>query len=185
MGVYKYNKAIHDSFKLKTKPEPWLHAAIDVSQEGVSIAIYVWDTRQVVEAVFEPFEDYGAYRHFAEMFYKRKFAKANDNGVKLNWGSNKPLSRIDNELYNDNAATESRKPIGHQRHNAKEPNKHLYIHDEQDKLTIDFSKIEKPMQSFGTVKLSYDPHGGWYFAGKAEYIAELQKAIKEQTDIVD
>jgi len=101
MGVYKYSKSLANASGLasKVKPEPWLHAAIEVYQEGTYIAVFVWDTRQVVYSEFEPFKDYNAYRRFAEDFYRRKYAKAIDNGTKLNWGKFKPLSAINDILY--------------------------------------------------------------------------------------
>jgi hypothetical protein len=97
MGVYKYTKALANAAGLKTKPKPWLHCAIEVYQEGVSVAVFVWDTREVVEQDYYPFKDYREYRMFANDFYRRKYAKALDNGQKLKW-KGKPLQAIDNAL---------------------------------------------------------------------------------------
>jgi len=101
MSVYKYSKSLAEASGLasKVKPEPWLHAAVIPYQEGLYIAIFVWDTRQVVYSEFTPFKNYGEYRRFCDDFFRRRYAQAKDNGKKLNWGKFKPLNMVDNELY--------------------------------------------------------------------------------------
>lgn len=46
-GVYKYNGAAQEYTKAKIEPQPWLHIAF--SNQGGAFAIFVWDTRKVVE----------------------------------------------------------------------------------------------------------------------------------------
>jgi hypothetical protein len=60
--ILKYTDTLQKVCNLKTKPEPWLHAAIvqiskgyldtknsKVVQPRYAIAVYVWDTRSVLE----------------------------------------------------------------------------------------------------------------------------------------
>lgn len=63
-SINRYNGACQHILKAKTKPEPWLHVAIidfeDMpdseeygirgEKSGIYWAIYVWDTREVIEA---------------------------------------------------------------------------------------------------------------------------------------
>jgi len=35
------------------------------------------------------------------------------------------------------------------------------------------------MKTFGDINFGYDPHGGFFFFGKAKYIKELKKAVSE------
>lgn len=83
MAIYRYTKAFQNAGSLKTKPEPWLHVGLEVQQEGLYIAVFVWDTRKVVEQRFDKFKNYAEYRVFASDFYRRKYKTANDNGKKL------------------------------------------------------------------------------------------------------
>jgi hypothetical protein len=52
-------------------------------------------------------------------------------------------------------------------------------------LSINLSAIKEPLKKFGMVQFSYDPHGGFYFHGKMSYLQQLQKAIKEPTDLTE
>lgn len=45
MKILRYTDAVQRQVGCKTKPEPWLHIGLS----GNSFAIWVWDTRQVVE----------------------------------------------------------------------------------------------------------------------------------------
>ncbi len=55
----------------------------------------------------------------------------------------------------------------------------LYFNDEPDVISIDTTKIKNPMKTFGDINFGYDPHGGFFFFGKAKYIKELKKAVSE------
>lgn len=97
MSIFKYTSKLANDLRIadKAKPEPWLHAAVELEQEGVYVAIYVWDTRQVVYSAFMSFNDYNQYRSFSDKFYKDRHARAVDNGTKLNWGKCQKLKAID------------------------------------------------------------------------------------------
>ena len=50
--ICRYNETLQKILGCKTKPEPWLHVVIksfDKTKPYVGYAIYVWDTRKVVE----------------------------------------------------------------------------------------------------------------------------------------
>lgn len=53
--VLRYNDKLQQYFKLKTKPEPWLHLGYTTSfdkktgKAATHLAVFVWDTRQIVE----------------------------------------------------------------------------------------------------------------------------------------
>lgn len=57
MQILRYTEAVQKQLGSKTKPEPWLHCAIyrtlfkrlGCTQSSFHYAIYVWDTRNVVE----------------------------------------------------------------------------------------------------------------------------------------
>jgi hypothetical protein len=58
-GILRYNKYIQSILKTKTNPEPWLHIIIvgeddkgvdpRLYSSTVDYAIYIWDTREVIE----------------------------------------------------------------------------------------------------------------------------------------
>lgn len=56
-----YTDKIQNVLNTKTKPEPWLHVVLQHQRDGedsaLAWAIYVWDTRQVIEEDFEPMQD--------------------------------------------------------------------------------------------------------------------------------
>ena len=83
MAVFRYTKSIQYDLGLKANVEPWLHVAVEIQQEGMYIAVFVWDTRKVVEQRFTKFTNNAAYRAFASGFYFRRHMTANDNGKKL------------------------------------------------------------------------------------------------------
>jgi hypothetical protein len=49
LHIRKYNKKMQRLTDSKVKPEPWLHIAFIGSAREYGFAIYVWDTRQVIE----------------------------------------------------------------------------------------------------------------------------------------
>lgn len=62
--IFRYDQNLQRILKSKVKPEPWLHCALyanskrsrnDVTR-GYSYAIYVWDTRQVLDSGWVPVE---------------------------------------------------------------------------------------------------------------------------------
>lgn len=59
MKILRYTPEMQKQLVSKTKPEPWLHVAIIMPKDrGWAIyAIYVWDTRQVIEEGRKPIWD--------------------------------------------------------------------------------------------------------------------------------
>jgi hypothetical protein len=47
--ILRYTEELQKFYRAKTKPEPWLHFVHVSGQLGDRWAIYVWDTRQVIE----------------------------------------------------------------------------------------------------------------------------------------
>jgi hypothetical protein len=50
--INRHEKSIQFHTKLRAKSEPWLHIAIYSDTAGIRViyAIYVWDTRQIIES---------------------------------------------------------------------------------------------------------------------------------------
>ena len=50
MKILRYDERVQQQLKSKTKPEPWLHIALaDSNDRSYVFAIYIWDTREVIE----------------------------------------------------------------------------------------------------------------------------------------
>lgn len=56
----RYTEELQSLLGLRTKPEPWLHIVFvpkyslyydRLTEDGVSAAVYVWDTREIVETI--------------------------------------------------------------------------------------------------------------------------------------
>lgn len=79
--VFKYDRNIQKILKTKTKPEPWLHIGFVSAHHaqgkerinGMSWAIYIWDTRQVLESGWIATKDLNLDKYF------RGFDHALDN----------------------------------------------------------------------------------------------------------
>jgi hypothetical protein len=49
IGMYAYDDNIQKMFILKTKPEPWIHAALMEKENLLVCILYIWDTRIILE----------------------------------------------------------------------------------------------------------------------------------------
>ena len=60
--ILRYTEQVQKALNLKTKPEPWLHAAVINDgingSDGYVTAVFVWDTRKVVETSRLKYESY-------------------------------------------------------------------------------------------------------------------------------
>lgn len=107
MAIYRYNDKIAKFLGLKTKVEPWLHVYAEPYPEGCYIAVYVWDTREVIEDKFIKFSN-GEYNDFSRQWFNIKKTSAKDNHQKLK-GSGNVVKYINGETMNaDSKPTEKK-----------------------------------------------------------------------------
>lgn len=97
MPVYKYTPEVQQLLHAKTKPEPYLHVVytFDVDQKVPAyFAIYVWDTRKVVE------EGFIAAKHGVYDAMPADASHVKDNGEPLVGASNiRGLAAFDYKFY--------------------------------------------------------------------------------------
>jgi hypothetical protein len=92
----KFKKAI-DSSRIKAKPEPWLHIAIFASNNntgGSIYAIYVWDTRQVIESGYLSYSISEITKNTKSVIEIPK-----DNHEQLKHNHKEPAVSVSNRLY--------------------------------------------------------------------------------------
>jgi hypothetical protein len=181
MRIVHYTDTVRDILHSGYKPAGFLHCAVveyATSRDDLPLlgyVIYVWDTREVVASGKARIK--GATHGHAESAVG-KTAKDSHEQLK---GSGDVVKDVNSVMTK--AGTEARrydKP-------ETEPgeNNCLYMTDEPDKCTFDFSKIKDPMKTFSPVTLSYDPHGGFYFEGKTSALVQLQHAMSAKTNFTN
>lgn len=111
-SVYRYNETIQKRIGSNTKPEPWLHVAICnriMKNDGklfLFYAIYVWDTRQVIETGKADGNITGVHRGFVRASDNHK--PLSDKGFTFDKDSvNKPVATTNKPT----ASKVSKKPV--------------------------------------------------------------------------